>query len=141
MDLKKIFKGLPDWNKIVNDNFDLINKRVEQDTGWIKASIGAGATTQFLEYRRIGDQVFYKGEGRTAKTGNIIAFAAGFRPDSDAVVEAGCVEGGGSAVGDQTVIKIDKVNNCMTIVYRTRADSTFSMHGISYFTKDPFPQK
>ncbi|MDT1950056.1 hypothetical protein MX630_04780 [Carnobacterium divergens] len=75
MDLKKIFKGLPDWNKTVNDNFDLINKRVEQDTGWIKANLTGGAINNNddpVQYRKVNNLVIVRGYLRVPESGGAV---------------------------------------------------------------------
>ncbi|MFS7259462.1 hypothetical protein AB6887_05230 [Carnobacterium divergens] len=93
MDLKKIFKGLPDWNKIVNDNFDLINKRVEQDTGWIKANLTGGAINKDddpVQYRKVNNLVIVRGYLRVPESGGAIIWTppTEFVPQNQMLVRA-----------------------------------------------------
>lgn len=138
MDFKKIFKGLPDWNKIINDNFDLVNKKVEQDTGWIKAAVAGDSA---IYYRRIGDMVFLTGLGNSSlpkNSGGLLwAIPAAIKPSLAAALPMQYTLGNADSTATNiTMIKI--YADRMEVAYRNN-DKNVTFDGVFWKTDVPFP--
>lgn len=140
MDFKKFYKDHSDAQDDLNTNFDLINKKVEQDTGWIKASfIGDSG----IYYRRIGNMVYLNGLGNKSLPKNaealLWAIPPGFIPSYPAARAEGFYElsNTDSTPTNVTIVRIR--SNTMHMIYRNN-DNGCSFDGVCWPTADEFPK-
>lgn len=139
MDFKKFYKNHSDAQDDLNSNFDLINKKVEEDTGWIKAStVGTSA----IFYRRIGNMVYMNGQGDKtlpkASETLLWAIPLGFRPNFPAAKAEVFYELANTDSTPTNVTIVRVRSDAMNMIYRNN-DMGCAFDGVCWPTSDSFP--
>lgn len=108
-----------------------------KDTGWKQASIGGGASAQFLYYRRIGNVVYLNGRGKISSTtvaGLVWAIPVGYRPSRSVLV---------NTQPHTNIMDVRQIMQAtgdrLQIVYNLQNTVEYSFDQIFWITNETFP--